>query len=424
MILWQLQLSLYNEQGKFVFTADSNWQMMATKLLNMLKLNPELYVDILVPDVKDCAEGEKPAELLWKLLGQQLFKRVKLLSVPIAPSALRTRYDFPYESYKKALDFVHWDNVGERYTHVYVNDPMFVGNLKTLFQLEYHYQPMFIVQTHFLDSPTARIVPKEVEYWHSQVVGNLKADVCLWHCKTMEQIFFDDLGKDYQQHIVENIMKKSDVWKDGYSTEEIRKPVDVNNVRFLKQFEQLRKSGKKIVWVPNRVGGLGRSSDYTNCGKFLFELVPELWKTRQDFIILAGNPNQKISNDEIAELCPAYVKLVDTALNRDEYRFLSQNCDIVGAFYTVDTNGGYASLEAVEFGAIPLYPNLYEYKVYFDAVNWPDELRGKPDLSDIGDVLGRLIDTNPDVTKLQKFVREYASYEHTTEQFMKKYDLL
>src|SRR5574343_2098215 len=107
MILWQLQLSLYNEQGKFVFTADSNWQMMATKLLNMLKLNPELYVDILVPDVKDCAEGEKPAELLWKLLGQQLFKRVKLLSVPIAPSALRTRYDFPYESYKKALDFVY-----------------------------------------------------------------------------------------------------------------------------------------------------------------------------------------------------------------------------------------------------------------------------------------------------------------------------
>lgn len=410
-ILWQLQLSSYDSFGKFILTADSNWQIFALKAAEMVKVDPNIKIDVLVPFNQSCTE-----DLTKLLLEHGLGSNVELVELNIASNALQTRFDFDWSHVKLALR----DKL-DSYTHVYINDPMLLRHYKALFYLN-KAKPKFILQTHFLDSPAARIADDEVSYWHGTVEACTKADVCLWHCDSMKAVFKDALSMDYKQHIVDFLMAKSDVWKDGYSITEIRRTIDTSNLRF----DPRALDGKVVVWVPNRVGGLGKSFDYTNNGKFLFEIVPELWKKRQDFVVIAGNPNQKISNDEIVQRCPAYLKLVDGAVNRDEYRYLSTRADIVVGLYTNDTNGGLASLESIEHNAIPLFPDVYEYKVYFDAVDWPMDLRIKPDLSDSANVLSLLIDRIDNVwvqncrKEMQDFIRSYASYEHTTPVMMKK----
>lgn len=409
-ILWQLQLSNYTKEGKFVLSADSNWQIFITKALELIKLDENIHIDVLLPELDDCLES--PIKALYDL-GISL-KNVHPIFIPIQANALVTRYDFPWKTILNCIK-PYLDS----YTHVYINDPLLLPHYKALFYINTKNKPKWILQTHFLDSPMARVVDDDISYWHGTIEACTKADIFLWHCKTMQNVFKQALLKEHNDEFVNSLMKKSDVWKDGYSITEITKPINMDNVRF----NLTEKCGTKtIVWVPNRVGGLGKSFDYTNNGKFLFESIPELWKSRQDFVVLAGNPNQKISNDEIAKNCPAYVKLVDGPLNRDEYRYLSKCADIVVGLYTNDTNGGLASLEAIEFGAKPLFPDIFEYNVYFDAINWPHDFRVSKDLSDIHLILSKLLDTmysdvlDDKVMLLNKFIQDYSSYESTTKQ--------
>jgi hypothetical protein len=385
--------------------------MFVTKVTNMIKLLPSLQVDVILPLEEQCLEDAKA--LLEELGVTQ--QHVSFVRIPILANAPATRYDFPYTLIKETLGDL------QKYTHVYINDPLMFSHYKTLFHLA-KAKPKFVLQTHFLDSPVAQVVDPELSYWHRTVEACSKSDLFLWHCKSMEKVFKQALETQFKSSFTKKLMKKSGVFKDGYSISEIRKPVEMSNLRF--DIQELK--NKTVVWVPNRIGGLGKSFDYTNNGKFLFESVPELWKNRQDFVVVAGNPNQKISNDEISKFCPAYQKLVPGALNRDEYRWLSQRADIVVGLYTNDTNGGLASLESIEFNAIPLFPDVFEYQVYFQSVNWPKEFSIKQDLSNIPDVLSLLLDNlhNEKLllvkTKLQEFIRQYAAYENTTEVFMKQ----
>ena len=417
-ILYQLQLSAYDTLGRFILSADSNWNIFVQKCVQLVKLDPDIKLDVLVPESRNLLEDP---DLILRELGVR--KNVSLVPLPIRPSAVITRYDFPWSDVERAFN-----GRLPSYTHVYVNDPMLLRHYRAMFHLT-KLRPKFIVQTHFLDSPLSRIVDMEVSYWHGTVEAALKSDHCLWHSQSM----FDQLQRamklDFAQNVIDRVVEKSSVWKDSYSSTEIRRPVSRERMRFVP--EEL--VGKTVVWVPNRVGGLGRSLDYTNNGKFLFEIVPELWKSQRDFVVIAGNPNQKISNDELARLCPAYVKLVSGPFNRDEYRWLSQRADIVVGLYTDgDTNGGLASLEAIEFNAVPLFPDVNEYKVYFDNVSWPSDLRVRPDLSDCSNVLSELIDKaskcseelERDRLKLQEFVRSYASYESNTRPTAEKLGLV
>lgn len=408
-ILWQLQLSNYDTSGRFILTADSNWQIFTQKAREMIKVDPNISIDVLVPLAQNCLENVSD-------LTSQLAPQVNVIHVPIIPNALVTRYDFDWKHISEKLGESLRD-----YTHVYINDPMLLRHYKALFYVN-KCKPKFVLQTHFLDSPVARIVDDEISYWHGTVEACLKADLCFWHCDSMKLVFEEAIRKDYAQHIVDALSKKSAVWKDGYSITEICDDVNMSNIRFkTDEFND-----KIVIWVPNRIGGLGKSFDYTNNGKFLFEIVPEVWKQRnKDFVVIAGNPNQKISNDELAKNCPAYLKLIDGPVNRDEYRWLSRRADIVVGLYTNDTNGGLASLESIEFGAIPYFPNVYEYKVYFDHANWPQDLRVAPDLSNAALVLNNLLDSFSNgslpmdaFNKLQSFVRSYAAYEHTTRKAM------
>jgi hypothetical protein len=429
-VLWQLQLSATNN-GKFSLSMDSNWNVFLSKAQQMLRIDPTLRIDVLVPYHESCVE-----DVVQAIIDADIPCGVTPIEIPIITNALITRYDFPWEDIMR--------RIGHRldtYTHVYINDPMQLRNWRALWHSlrPNGPAPRFILQTHFLDTPGARVVPEEVSYWHGTVEACTKADVCVWHCDSMRDTFELAVHADYQKHVHQDIMAKSMVWKSGYSIDEIRRPIRTSQIRFN---SSTLADDKVLVWVPNRVGGLGKSLDYTNNGKFLFDVVPELFKQRQDFVVVAGNPNQKISNDEIAQRCPAYVKLVDGTFNRDEYRYLSSCADIVVGLYTNDTNGGLASLEAIELGAVPLFPAVYEYETYFRKSGWARNLCVAPDLSDTCEVLSRLIDRVKDGSfeyepfssrrttyarskqVMQKYIRETAAYENTTRQAMISMGLL
>lgn len=414
-ILWQLQLSNYTADGQFIFSADSNWQLFTQKAVQIAKLSDDITIDVIVPNKINC-QIEDP-EVILKELG--IDHVVNVIHLNISPNALVTRFDFDWNTIKTVLN----DKRCKKYTHVYINDPMLLRHYKALFYIN-KCNPKFILQTHFLDSPVARIVSDEISYWHGTVEACMKSDIHLWHCNSMLKVFEEALHYDYNDSFIEKIMSKSGVWKDGYSTEEIKKGYKKENLRFdIKKLDN-----KCVVWIPNRIGGLGRSFDYTNNGKFMFDYLPKLWEQRQDFIVVAGNPNQKISNDELTQYCPAYCKLIDGPLNRDEYRYLSERSDIVAALYTNDTNGGLACLEAIEHKSYLLAPDIYEYSVYYNQVDWPQNLRVNSDLSNINEVLSKYIDlyyTEENNTQehqelrnkekqLKEFIREYASYESTT----------
>ena len=372
-LLVQTQLSNYDTSGKFILEADSGWQMVMGRVRTLLELNPEIQVSIMCPERDQLAtqpEGVNP-----DIINDS---RVKCLHHRIIPNALATRYDFDFAGIGNMLA-----GSAEQYTHVYINDPMHLRNFRALFYLRLKYMPKFFVHSHFIDNPECPKFPTEASLWYGQLEAAIKADYNFWQCESAMNVFLDSARSYLSDDIVDDIRNKSAPWDDGYSSNEILKAVDESNIRF-----EMPKD-KVIVFVPNRVGGKGRSSDYTNCGKFLFEICNELWKERQDFVVIAGNPSQKFSNDELDDLCEPYINLFDGTLTRDEYRHVGRGSHISIGLYDQDSYGGTAARELLELGCLPVWINRYEYKTMAESTGYPYIAE---ELQDVKRVLSDAID--------------------------------
>lgn len=401
----------------------------------MLKLNPELEIDIMCPGAGQVvtAPEDLNRDLLMMYRGRLNFKHHKII-----PNAPATRYDFDMDGVGRALDIAwHKNDLSKRYTHVYINDPMLLRHFRAMFYLNGGYLPKFVVHSHFIDNPEDPKFPTEISLWMGQVEAAVKADYNFWQCESSMNVFFDSMSKEYKENICTSVYKKSMPWDDGYSRDEITSPVSDAALRFGRLELHHRLKNKVVIFVPNRVGGRGRSSDYTNCGKFLFEIVPELWKKRQDFVVIAGNPSQKFSNSELAELCPALINVVPDALRRDEYKTVASMSDIAVGLYTHDTYGGTAARECIELDCLPFWTKNFEYsRIAREASGWPWLVR--PDFEDAVHMLDALVEnvkvsrTDPDRkallddhrTMLKHVVMTKCSYEHTTWSAMEKVGLL
>lgn len=394
-VLWQLQLSNYYD-GKFSLTGDSNWTTFVMKARELKKHDPDLTINVLVPGFRCVHEDVKE-----ELRKHGLAEFVIALEINIPLNAIASRYDFSF-SYMRSV-FLNWG----LFDVVYVNDPCLVGNYRAVMH-DVKSKALLVSQCHFLDSGENPLVPPEVSYWHRTVEATEKADLNVWHCHTqmMEWADLHPFNHD-----------KSVVWKSGHSTTMLDEPINMANIRF--DYNAIP-NGTTVVWVPNRIGGLGKSFDYTNNGRFLFDEMPKYGG--EQVIILCGNPSQKITNDEIAERVPEYMKLVPGAMNYDEYKWCTQRANIVVALYDKDSNGGIAVLEAMYHGAMPLMPDINEYSRYFDDINFPFGPRVSADLSDIAqsltclmqwkdeDGMGKLMQLMP------KAISKY-SIEESTKQF-------
>lgn len=413
--LIQTQLSNYDTNGKFILECDSGWNMCLGRVREILKLSDSFEVEVMAP--LDDQVITKPEDLNSDLIDSG---RLKFIKHYIVPNALATRYDFNFTSLSNII------NLNKNYyDFVYINDPMLFRNFKALFFLKAGYLPKFIVHSHFIDNPECPKFPKEASLWLGQCEAAIMADYNFWQCESAMNIFFKSMEGQFNGEVVDHVISKSSPWDDGYSSAEINIKPNMNNVRFSeKEFFEKTKN-KTIIFVPNRIGGMGRSSDYTNCGKFMFELLPQLAKVRNDFVVLAGNPSQKFTNDELSQLCGqnGYIKLVPDSFNRDEFRFVARNSDISLGLYDQDSYGGTVARECVDLGMLPFWLDNYEYSSIAKLANYP--YLAKPDWSDFIVKLNDLIEdhslgkTQKYIYPLKKIVYERCSYESTTEKSLK-----
>jgi hypothetical protein len=409
--------------------------MMMGRVGVMLKLNPDLEIHVMCPYTNQCITA--PEDLNKQLLSEYPGK-VKFVKHEIIPNALATRYDFDYVGIAYSLFGV--DSV--KYDLVYLNDPMHLRNFKAMFYLKGGYTPKFVVHSHFIDDPECPKFPTEASLWMGQCEAARKADYNFWQCESAMNIFFEQFNKEYKTSILKEVKEKSMPWDDGYSSTEMSS-YDESNIRF--NIEDVYKliDGKKMIFVPNRIGKEGVSSDYTNCGKFMFEHLPKFAKLMaeigQEYVVFCGNPSQKISNQELEKECGpyGYVSLVPDAFNRDEFKFLASLAPISIGLYNQDSYGGTVARECVELGCQPLWTDMYEYKAIAEKSGWPKKYMCKSDLSDVPErLLDLVIDLSDDKlddkpespwkirNKLIDVVKDRCSYENTTENAMKVMGLL
>ena len=434
-ILVITQLSNYDSKGTFILEADSGWQMCVGRIREMFKNNPDLDITITGPTTKLSVFESRQVKTLPEEVNPDLPWGDKLhyVGIELVPNALVTRYDFKWDVVAGALDLSQKKGKAPRWDIVYLNDPMHLRNFKALFHVEAGYQPKFYVHSHFVDVPSCPKFPTEASLWYGQLEAAIKADWNFWQCESALAEFEREARLVLAPNVVDEIMKKSSPWDDGYSQEEMHSR-DRKNVRFdVMQLTRWENDYKVIIFVPNRIGGMGRSSDYTNCGKFMFEILPQLRKRRQDFVVIAGNPSQKFSNEELVQMCGehGYVSLVPDTFNRDEFKTIAGYHDICVGLYDQDTYGGTAARECIESGGLPLWINLNEYsRIAREAGNYPYLI--KPDWSDAVDVLDKMISdyqTRPErmidwSLKLKDVVRKKCSYESTTPEAMLHMDIL
>jgi hypothetical protein len=236
-----------------------------------------------------------------------------------------------------------------------------------------------------------------------QCEAAIKADFNFWQCESTLDIVLDEMDNIFAPKIVNDVAQKSAPWDDGYSVAEMSTPVEERNLRFDPKDVLSRLEGKVVLFVPNRIGGRGRSSDYTNCGKFMFDILPEIYKRRHDFV-------------------------VPDALNRDEFKWVARHSHIALGLYDQDSYGGTVARECIEAGCVPLWIDNYEYSIIAKLANWPYVVRkdfvGLPLMADA------LIETCKSgvhekwKARLKEVVRERCSYEATTPKAMTLMGLL
>lgn len=438
-LLVQTQLSNYDTNGKFILECDSGYQMVMGRVREMLERNPELYVDVMLPnedqlhtqaeDVsfdlsEEYCDGNKNDEL-----------RLRFLHSKIIPNAIATRFDFDWISVVTQLNLgMQKINQAPKYDAVYVNDPLQLRNLKAAFQVVAGYQPKFFVHSHFIDNPSCPKFPKETSMWLGQCEAAIRADWNFWQCESSMNVFFDEMKDFFAPAIVEYVKAKSTPWDDGYSRAEITLAPDEKNVRFdVDKLIKWKEEGKTIIFVPNRIGGRGVSSDYTNCGKFMFDILPELHKKRQDYVVIAGNPSQKFKNSDLERECGpnGYVNLVPDALTRDEFKVVASYADIAVGLYDQDSYGGTAARECIELGCLPLWIDNYEYSAIAREARC-DFFLARKDFSDLVDTIEMIMTFKKQYAvassvahaSLLKVVGDRCSYESTTPTMMKIMNLL
>lgn len=421
-MLIQTQLSSYNREGKFDLATDSGWQMTLGRARMMLSLNSELCIDVMCPRYESCIISSIR-------LNKDLYNsgRLKFIEHEIIPNALATRFDFDYRTITHMINF--YQKRSGNYDVVLINDPMHLRNFKAVFN-ELKHRPLFVTHSHFIDNPQCPKFPNESSLWMGQVEAARRSDLNFWQCESALNIFHDEMINEYRDDVVNGVMKKSFAWDDGYSSEEINFPIDHSKIRFNVD-DIAEKMGDKIVlFVPNRIGDGVRSNDYTNCGKFMREFLPKLRKHRDDFIVICGNPNQKITNEELETTSGqhGYINVLkgvtgSGSFNRDEYKWIADASNIVVALFNQDSYGGTASRECIERGCYPLWLDNYEYRTISKLAMWPDRFVAKCDMSDLVERTNDLITNVKNnhamferYKRLRDVVRERCSYENTTKE--------
>ena len=362
-ILYFLQPSV-NDGTNWTLLADSNTNMMRG-LINEMILK-DVGFTIVGPNFDDTtSENLRSLFPDWSDEAYEInAKQIKYVERDGPVDANLFRYvwgaqldgivrDWLSKDFDRCVDKIIWSNIPELTSNIYqVIKPVKgedVANVK------------LINSCYFLDSPVhpktrvdSDAVHRNVNWWR-QVEGAYRADIAGFCCDGNRFQFFEGIQTSHADHIVEEITKKSAVFRFGYSESELDNIFEGPECQAA--IEKIVKflDGRKLVVFPNRI----TDPDYTNGWKFLQaceKLDPKEW------VFYATNPGEKyITHRELEETYPNYLKLVHGTPSRAEYVAALATATVHASLFVEEANGGCACREAMHLKSMPVMPYANEY---------------------------------------------------------------
>lgn len=176
-VLMYLQLSR-NKDGKYVMSADSNFNFMS-KVCNMFAERKD-NVDIIIPssiqrvDIKNDIISQVPHS--------------NLLEVTYADDVFGSRFFFNQDM----VDIVR----DKKYDLLWINDPSLVQN----FKIFANGKPKIITYNHWVDFPTDKKSPDGFTYMYRQFEASMISDVYLLNSDFHVEEFQKQFRKVFKQH--------------------------------------------------------------------------------------------------------------------------------------------------------------------------------------------------------------------------------
>jgi hypothetical protein len=329
-LLYIIQQSIYDNNGKWS-SADSNIGMFIG-LARELVEKTDWEIHALIAPTQDFSDISNYRELFNH------------------PNVMFKSWDYPVDAFLNRQNFPARDMedlIKLDYDLIINNITEISRNIRSIIEIN-KLKTKLITQCFWLDCPEIgeAKVPTNMSYDWRQFDGFECSDWATFTCNSTKEAFIENSKHKFVDKYIQSVLNKSSVWDFGYSKKEADEyystPIDkVPNPRIL---------------FLNRLSGI----NYSHHEEF-FEVIRDIWKERQDFEVVFTNPSRKISFEEIAEKCPAYVPYKDNKpLNRREYWNLLYSGDMSVHLFTIERYSGCALRESIAAGNIPIVAQCYE----------------------------------------------------------------
>ena len=266
------------------------------------------------------------------------------------PNVLFKPHNYPVDAFLNRQNFPARDMenlIKLDYDLIINNIAEISRNIKSIIEIN-KLKTKLITQCFWLDCPEIgeAKVPLNMSYDWRQFDGFECSDWATFTCNSTKEAFIENSKHKFADKYVQSVLNKSSVWDFGYS----QKEADEYNL------QSISKSKRARILFLNRLSGI----NYSHHEEF-FEAIRDIWKERQDFEVVFTNQSRKISFEEIAEKCPAYVPYRDNKpLSRKEYWELLYSGDVSVHLFTIERYSGCALRESIAAGNIPVVAQCYE----------------------------------------------------------------
>jgi hypothetical protein len=409
-----------NDGKEWCLLADSNTNMMRG-LINELILY-DVRFTIVLPNIEQCADMESYRELFpdWTDDAFQINKQQLAFlprDGPVDANEFRYYWDSNMTDQLKTwladnepLQKVVWSNI-----------PELTGNI--LQQVRpakgAPHNAVLINSCYFLDSPVHpktgvnnQPVDKAINWWR-QVEGAYRSDIAGFCCDGNRYQFFEGVQTTHSQEIVEEITKKSAVFRFGYSESELDAIKSGNICKGAMNHIKKNLDGRKLIVFPNRI----TDPDYTNGRVFLeaaSRLDPEKW------VFYATNPGEKyVTHKELEEQYPNYLRLVHGTPSREEYVAVLAMADVHASLFVEEANGGCACREAMHLESMPLMPYANEYTRLTDA-DYPGYIDYSGATVDPADIVAAVMELENHRFSDFSFKHEVGSFRMSAQEVIKQ----
>ena len=418
-IMYYLQPSV-NDGDKWCLLADSNTNMMRG-LINEL-IDYSVRFSIVLPKLEDCAEMESYRELFPEWDDVTFHNRSNKLefyprSGPVDANEFRYYWD-----QQMASDLKVWLDAYEGCDKVvWSNIPELTGNI--LQQVRpakgAPHEAVVINSCYFLDSPVhpktgvdKPLVDKAINWWR-QVEGAYRADIAGFCCDGNRFQFFEGVQTTHSNDIVEEITKKSAVFRFGYSEIELDSINAGDIANGAKQYIKKQLKGRKLIVFPNRI----TEPDYTN-GQVFLEAMSHL--DVNQYMFYATNPGEKyVTHKALEEQYPNYLRLVHGTPSREEYVAVLAMADMHASLFVEEANGGCACREAIHLGSMPLMPYANEYTRLTNA-DYPGYIDYSGTTVKPTDIVDAVMALNGHQFSDFKFQHEVGSFRVSAQEVLKQ----